>query len=190
MKIYIGPYPRGISVYDITEKVLKIFIKDENTIDKICYRITKSSLGNFICKINSMLKVKRSIKIHRYDTWSMDDTLSHIIHPMLVQLRKTKQGSPSVSDEDVPEYLRDADCPHARWEWILDEMIWAFNEIRENTWEDQYYSGEIDFNLVENVFVQGPNHTHKINKEGLKKHAERIRNGTTLFGKYYQNLWD
>jgi hypothetical protein len=173
--------------------VLKIFIKNEDTIDEISHRIAMSPLGDFISKINGMLKVRRSIKIHRYDTWDMDGTLAHIIHPMLVQLRKTKQGSPIVSDEDVPEHLQDtsdADYHHARWEWILDEMIWAFKEIRENIWEDQYYSGEIDFNLVEKVFVIGSNHTHKVDKEGLKKHAERIRNGTTLFGKYYQNLWD
>ena len=46
------------------------------------------------------------VKIHEYDTWSMDITIALIIHPMLVHLKATKNGSPLVNDDDVPENLR------------------------------------------------------------------------------------
>jgi hypothetical protein len=80
------------------------------------------------------------VKIDRWDTWSMDHTLAHIILPMLKQLDKEKHGAPYTNDEDVPEYLRshmaqpkenewDTDSLHfMRWDWILAEMIWAFEQ--------------------------------------------------------------
>ena len=87
-------------------------------------------------------KQRTSIKIHKYDTWSMDHTLAPIILPMLVQLKATKHGAPFVDNEDVPEELQatkeqideynkggDAVPNHfERWEWVLDEMIWAFEQ--------------------------------------------------------------
>jgi hypothetical protein len=78
------------------------------------------------------------VKIDRYDTWSMDHTLSPIILPMLKQLKEAKHGAPFVDDEDVPEHLRstaapakenewDTDANHfARWDWAMSEMIFAF----------------------------------------------------------------
>jgi hypothetical protein len=46
------------------------------------------------------------VRIDRWDTWSMDDTLAPIILPMLVQLKETKHGAPIVDDEDVPKELK------------------------------------------------------------------------------------
>ena len=46
------------------------------------------------------------VHIDRWDTWSMDYTLAHIVLPMLRQLKETKHGSPEVDDADVPEELR------------------------------------------------------------------------------------
>jgi hypothetical protein len=51
-------------------------------------------------------KQKTSIKIHKWDTWSMDHTLAPIILPMLVQLKETKHGAPMVDMKDVPKELR------------------------------------------------------------------------------------
>ena len=48
---------------------------------------------------------KTRIKIHNYDTWSMDETLAPIILPMLKQLKETKHGAPAVEFKDVPEEL-------------------------------------------------------------------------------------
>jgi hypothetical protein len=112
-----------------------------------------------------------SVHIDRYDSWSADHTLALIILPVLKQLQATKQGSPFVKNEDVPEELHSDEADawevdehfHARWNWVLNEMIWAF---------DQIVSEEIDNNFEDVAY-------HK-----------RLSNGLLLFGKYYQNLWD
>ena len=50
------------------------------------------------------------VKIDKWDTWSMDRTLSDIILPMLKQLKKDKHGAPFVDDEDVPTDLQSWNC--------------------------------------------------------------------------------
>ncbi len=127
---------------------------------------------------------RTSIKIHKYDTWSMDNTLAPIILPMLVQLNATKIGAPIVDMKDVPKELRatkkelsvyskggETDPKHfERWDWILDEMIWAFEQKCRDDWMENY-----DYN--------------KWDSEGVKAHQDRMSNGFKLFGKYYENLW-
>jgi len=160
------------------------------------------------------------VKIDYYDTWSMDHTLSPIILPMLKQLQATKHGAPFVDDEDVPEHLRstapgardkcenewDTDDNHfKRWDWALDEMIFAFECKIDDSWQDAFREGEHDILWIpvdkdgnevpkgEHKHYQmgkGPNDTYKCDYEGMKKVEERIQNGFRLFGKYYQALWD
>ena len=153
------------------------------------------------------------VKIDRHDTWSMDHTLANIILPMLKQLRDNKHGAPNVDDEDVPEELKstsaspkenewDIDDNHfKRWDWVLDEMIFAFEHKNDDTWQEAFTSGVIDNKSVacewdENgkakmfKMVDGPNNTYKCDYEGMKVVEDRIQNGFRLFGKYYQNLWD
>lgn len=157
------------------------------------------------------------IKIDRWDSWSMDYTLSPIILPMLKQLKANKHGSPFVDDEDVPEQLRSTAAPpkeneydtdanhHARWDWVMDEMIFAFTCKVDDSWEDAYRSGEIDFVSVpvdrdgnevpkgEHTYYRmdrGPKDTYVCDYDGMRKVEERIQNGFRLFGKYYQGLWD
>ena len=154
------------------------------------------------------------VKIDKWDTWSMDSTLSIIILPMLKQLNATKHGAPTTDDADVPEGLRSTDAPpkenewdvdenwFKRWDWIMDEMIWTFEQKQPDCdWEHQYYSGVHDtsFRAIEwdadgkallHEQVKGPNDTFKVDREGMDKHQDRINNGMKLFGKYYQGLWD
>ena len=165
-------------------------------------------LHNFLIWIES--KKKRTIKVHidRWDTWSMDDTLAHIILPMLVQLKATKHGAPYVDLEDVPKELHgkkltkkqkeqgDVDDKHfERWDWVLDEMIFAFDSKVNDGWEEQFETGESDlqWKTLEggmSQMIRGPNDTKEYDWEGRKKYEERIANGFRLFGKYYQSLWD
>ena len=157
------------------------------------------------------------VKIDYWDTWSMDHTLSPIILPMLRQLKAAKHGSPFVDDEDVPEELRSTNAPpkeneydtdanhHARWDWVMDEMIFAFNCKVDDSWEDAFREGDIDMLWVpvdvdgnevvkgEHRYFQmkdGPNNTYKCDYEGMKVVENLIQNGFRLFGKYYQALWD
>jgi hypothetical protein len=164
-------------------------------------------LYRFLSWIESKKKRKIYVRIDRWDTWSMDDTLAHIILPMLRQLKATKHGSPFVDDEDVPEHLRSTAAPpkendydtddnlHLRWDWVMDEMIFAFENKLDDSWEDQFREGEIDFAFkqLENgmsEMVRSERDTSKVNWEGRKAYAERIQNGFRLFGKYYSGLWD
>jgi len=100
------------------------------------------------------------VEIDPYDTWSLYHNLAYIIHPLLIQLKDNKQGAPFVDDEDVPEHLRstaaapkenewDTDSLHfVRWDWVLDEMIWAFEPKRV---PDEAYK-EFVFDLIQRIF--------------------------------------
>ena len=153
----------------------------------------------------------RYVEIDRYDTWSMDHTLAHIILPMLKQLQETKHGAPFTEDKDVPKELRstsakpkknkwDTDELHfARWDWILNEMIWAFEQKLKDDDESQFYdhSAYLDKDVdtkegMDNWFKdlsEGKSKV-KVDQKGLKAHQKRKANGFRLFGLYYQNLWD
>ena len=150
---------------------------------------------------------KVSVHIDDFDTWSMDHTLSFIIEPMLKQLKLTKHGAPYVDPKDVPKELRPTNKElkllkdgetdskfFERWDWVMDEMIFAF-ESKHNDWEEQFSSGEHDYEWIEldngmHEMVEGPNNTYEIDWEGRQAYQERISNGFRLFGKYYEGLWD
>ena len=180
-------------------------VEDENWVDRPAWadrwadRIEPAC--GWLSRVRRILNPEiRWVKIDRYDTWSMDSTLAHIIHPMLVQLKATKHGAPHTDDDDVPEELRstsaeprenewDIDSHHfARWDWILDEIIWAFAQQLQDDDESEFFdhsnSHELggDFNQrLANI---------KVDHAGLTAHQARKANGFRLFGKYYQNLWD
>ena len=147
------------------------------------------------------------IKIDRYDTWSMDHTLADIILPMLKQLRETKHGAPCTDDADVPEYLRshmaqpkenewDTDSLHfMRWDWILDEMIWAFEQLTKDDAEGQFFDHsayEKDNVPIKDWLADMDNRMSKTkyDREGHAAWNARIDNGLRLFGRYYRALWD
>lgn len=164
----------------------------------------KVHIGKYPKQPNKERKIK--IQIDPWDTWGMDHTLALIIHPMLIQLKNTKHGYPFTDPEDAPhigEGTRENDYDfdsnaEVRWDWILDEMIWAFSQIVDEDADSQFHSGEIDFETKEveingeklYEMVHGPNHTHKFDKEAWEKWSERKNNGLKLFGKYFQALWD
>lgn len=167
-----------------------------------------TKLYDFLSWIHSKKKRKIHVHIDRWDTWSMDETLAFIIHPMLVKLKKEKHGSPNVDDDDVPEHLKSTSAPkkendydtddnhHKRWDWVLDEMIFAFENKLNPDWEYQFTKGEYDYEfevIDENGTSQlkeGSGHTAVTDWEARKAYAKRISNGFRLFGKYYESLWD
>jgi len=138
------------------------------------------------------------VRIDRWDTWSMDHTLAHIVLPMLIQLKATKHGAPWVDDEDVPEELRSTSAPpieneydtddfhFKRWDWVLDEMIWAFEQKCRDHWEDDYYGDYVEDQ--KNGSMAGS--FEWVDHEGQKAHQERMTNGFMLFGKYFESLWN
>ena len=175
------------------------------------WRVTSERPKTWLYKLCNLIDHKRKqtikVQIDPWDTWSMDRTLAHIILPMLKQLKEKKHGAPFTDDEDVPEELRSTACApkenewdtdenhFKRWDWIMDEMIWAFEQKLDDDWESQYRTGEHDsyFERIDGTdyseMKNGPNHTYKCDYEGMKKHEDRMKNGFRLFGKYYNGLW-
>ena len=202
MKVYLSSYRyHWISPYTVLEKVFfwREIDYDEPIIDKWSDRLAPICQG--IQKVFDFFHPKINyVKIDRWDTWSMDHTLSFIIVPMLKQLQATKHGSPLVDDEDAPEELRSTAAPakenewdidenhFKRWDWVLSEMIWAFEQNLDDKSEEKFFDDakwdpkEKDFN--KNL------HKIKIDQVGLKAHHDRKANGFRLFGKYYSGLWD
>jgi len=190
-----------ISPYTVLEKVFfwREIDYDEPIIDKWSDRLTPICQG--IQKVLDFIHPKINyVKIDRWDTWSMDYTLSHIIVPMLKQLKETKHGAPFVDDEDVPEELKSTSAPlkendydtdenhFKRWDWALNEMIWAFEQNLDTNSEEKFFD-HAEWDEKEKDF--GKNlHKIKIDQPGLKAHQDRKANGFRLFGKYYQGLWD
>ena len=215
MKVYLSNYrSHWLSPYTILEKVFfwREIDYDEPVIERWSNRLNPLCVAaqKFLDFVHPKIEY---VKIDHYDTWSMDHTLSHIVLPMLKQLKKDKHGSPLVDDEDVPEELRSTSAPakendwdiddnhFKRWEWVMDEMIQAFECKVDDDWEDQYRSGEHDMNSVPcawdadgkptlYTFEDGPNNTYKCDYDALFAHHKRNANGFRLFGKYYEGLWD
>jgi hypothetical protein len=138
------------------------------------------------------------IKIDYWDTWSMDQTLSPIILIMLKQLKAHKHGYGLVDDEDVPDEIKSTQAPsHESWEWddnaekryeyILNEMIWTFEQLCDLDNDSKFFNHSgVDKSSPFNVQLSQMTY----DKEGYTIHHNRIQNGCRLFGKYFQTLWD
>jgi hypothetical protein len=218
MKVYFSKYRNHwFSPYTICEKLCwwREIDYDEPWVQKVNKILNPICVG--LQKVLDFVHPEiRYVKIDSWDTWSMDNKLTPIILPMLKQLKSSQQGSGYVADEDVPEHLRSTAAPpkenewdtddlwHDRWTWVLDQMIWSFEQL-DTDWEAQFHSGEYDIywektgetsfnsftNKIEGIseMKYGPNHTAKFDLEGYQAHSEQIDVGLRLFGKYFRSLW-
>ena len=226
MKVYIGPHVSWVGPYQLAEKILfwkdKYKINKDNPLESHPDADAIHNLGEKLANIKPLAsfltwlydRKQRKVQIHvdGYDVWNADHTLALIIVPVLKKLKEQKHGCPHVDDKDVPVELRRAAAPalteeqlntghtdslwEARWDWVLDEMIWAFEQHANPEWDEQYYSGESDWVLKPvkgtefKKLDHGPNHTFKVDDKGMQKHRKRMENGRRLFAKYYEALWD
>jgi hypothetical protein len=154
------------------------------------------------------------IKIDPWDTWSLDAALAQIITPALKQLKATAHGYALVDLEDVPEHLQateqedtspqldlwdhipklnpeNLNVAELRWDWVLDEMIWAFEQVNKD-WESEYLNPKSWKRVVreDNTVGWDPGPGYAEASRAMQLHRLRMENGFRLFGKYYQNLWD
>lgn len=209
MKVYINKYRNHwLSPYVILGKVFfwREIEYDEPIIEKWANRLEPFSvkLQDFLDFVHPRIEY---VKIDHWDTWSMDSTLSSIIVPMLKQLKEVKHGAPHVDDEDVPEELKSTSAPPTedydvddnhfkRWDYVMDEMIFAHQSKLDDDWQEQFFTGVADYVHEKDEsgklyqMKEGPNHTQKVDWDGMKAYEARIQNGFRLFGKYYQGLWD
>jgi hypothetical protein len=165
-------------------------------------------IGKYPKNTNKKRKIK--VKIHGFDTYNLDHALALIIVSALKKLKELKHGAPFVDNEDVPEELHssgdvwnDDENWFKRWDYVLDQMIWAFSELMRD-WESDYYSGKSKFQFIpvdevgnkvdkkDAVYFEhkiSDKDTFKVDEEGLEKHRDKINNGLRLFAKYYSALW-
>lgn len=217
MKVYIGPYHHWFQPYRWAKKLLRWWNKVE-----IADRINLAEYENidrFARKnlrwlraiedwVDARYTRKIQIRIDEYDTWSMDNTLSGIILPMLKQLKQTKHGSAMVDDDDVPDELKSTSAEplteaqkatgytdnnvHKRWDWVMGEMIWAFEQIVDDESESQFHS-DADPTEPRNepgLELEEAMRRSKFDVDGYKTWYARKNRGLTLFGKYFEALWD
>lgn len=134
--------------------------------------------ATYLFKLSNKIANFKYIKVHDYDTWNADDTLSSIILPTLIKFKEENVGGPAVDLDDVPSYLHpseeelslleenNTDAKYFdRWNYVLDEMIWTFNHLSKQ-WDEDTYDLEYNYFIV-----------------------NRLKNGLYLFGKYYRSLW-
>ena len=212
MKVIIGPYKNWIGPYQIAE--LLCFwspkVKDEvgiprhkDWVHNFGTWLAENSDGtdSWITKLCNWVDKRRVrqvyVRIDRYDTWGMDNTLAHIILPMLKQLKATKHGSPMVDDFDCPQHLWSTHAKpkenewdtdefwHDRWTYVIDEMIWAFEQELDHNSEHKFYTHP-DPKLPWRQRLEET----QVDEVGLRQHQHRKQRGFQLFGKYYQCLWD
>jgi hypothetical protein len=196
MKVNIGPYKNWIGPHQIAEKVFfwvnrnGAYADDPTVYDRWDYRacdklgdwLASTWVCNFCNWIYSKNNRKIDIRIDPYDTWSMDHTLALIIYPMLVQLKEKNHGyfssdpedAPSIGEGQVTKDLMNDTFSIDRYNWIMDELIWTFDQIANYDDDKTFYDKTTDA------------YDHK----GSKKYNDRIKNGLRLFGKYYRGLWD
>ncbi len=141
---------------------------------------------------------KVEIQIDPWDSWNASHTLSLIALSLIKQLKETKHGSAMVDDEDVPEDIRSTSAApkenewdtdefvHARWEWVLEEIIFALEQYTNDDAESKFYDHS-DVNEEDDLMTQV--RSIKIDREGLEAHQKRVQNGFRLLGLYWTGLW-
>ena len=117
----------------------------------------KVKIGPFPKKGN---RRKIDIQIDKFDTWSFDHTLAHIIYPALLQLKATKHGVPGGLVDDVGgedwssqesfDFYKEThdeswEIAAKKWDVILDKMIWSFQQLADSNYDSKYHHGEAKF---------------------------------------------
>jgi|TARA_R110000850_G_scaffold53852_5_gene128768 hypothetical protein len=203
MRVKIGEYPSRLICNIHTRHMQKKYeglSYDNQTREDYVLEAIEDAVQSVYNVFNWLWYDRRTQKVKvqtdRWDTWSMDHTLAHIVLPMLVQLKRTKHGAHCTDDKDVPKELRSTSAPtkkntwdtddnhFKRWDWILDEMIWAFHQKCRDDWEGDFYEYKDDDTERFGLKLVWED------RAGQKAHQERMTNGFKLFGKYYENLWD
>lgn len=216
MKVFIGPYPEWIGPFQIAKYLMFWKNKEHDSVHKFGEWLaenkdgTDSKLYKFCNWFHEKFNKRTvKIKIHNYDIWSLDSTMNLILLPMFKRLREDKHGSGFIDDEDVPVHLwsnveppKDPDIDnldgkfHERYQWVLDEIIWTLEQEVNDNWEEQYWNKKPELDLDEYPEDKGKTFIPvrwkvegAFDIDGYEKHANRIRNGFRLMGKYWQTFW-
>lgn len=213
MKVKIGKYIHWHNTTGVENKYLEwrhkkysweISDRDHDWIDKTVIKLLdawQTVLHYTINQIQSRRKQKIKVHVDHWDSWNANTTLSHIILPVLEQLRETKQGAPFVDLDDVPKELHGKkltkkqlengevdDKHHERWDYVLDAMIWSFREIsKDMPGEEEFFTGESDI-----VWTKVDVHGNEVNDDHdgmIYYRMDKGPNDTTHFDKEGYNAY-
>lgn len=221
MKVYLGPYSNRFSgqstrdlYYMLRYVKREYFVEDQEKDFFDC--IVEDFIDlyeDFVCPILNRLFLrqrKEKVRIDYYDSWGADHTIALIAHPLLVQLRESKHGTPATEAVDLPEGFDTSDDKHYNgtysqraWDYILGEIIWALHEVANEYPGKEEYHFNSDQLKMESVPLENGLSEIKMNyqkdpskppyyvdRKGEEEYEKRIDNGLRLLGKYFRNLWD
>jgi hypothetical protein len=138
----------------------------------------KIHIGNYT---NGSKPRKINVKIDPWDTHSMDDTLAHVIHPMLVQLAEycgRHGGCAMVDDEDVPIHLREEGE-----DWNAELWV-TWNPARKGSATDKRFRNTNDprIKVVELNWRDNPKFPSKLERDRIRDFTERPDS--------YNHIWE
>jgi hypothetical protein len=217
MKVYLGPYNHWFQPYRWAKKLMRwwygfdksarLNLEQYEKVDEYARNKFKW-LRAIEDWVDARYKRKVKIRVDPYDTWSMDNTLAPIVLLMLKQLKTTKHGSAMVDDDDVPDELKSTSAAplteaqvatghtdnnvHKRWDWVMGEMIWAFEQIVDDEAESQFHSDADPSAPSDDPSISFSESVRRraFDVEAYKVWQARKTRGLTLFGKYFEGLWD
>lgn len=176
----------------------------------------RASIGKFIKHGGR----KIDITVDEFDTWNCDNTLAHLIYPMLCQLRDTNNSVPNEFSDvggESYEYQASFDFYQEsyneafsngidRWQEVLDKMIWSFEQLVHENYSDKYQHGspKVEFEKTDKIYpnsitgkteptyvmVDRDSIENWTDYNGITLAEERIQEGIDLFAKYYRSLWN
>ena len=146
---------------------------------------------------------KNHVVCSERDAWEADWTIAQMVLPLLLQVKKDKQGAPFVDDVYVPEELRSTACApkenkwdtdgnwFKRYEYVLDEIIFAMQEVA-NYYEnepDMYEKVDEEYHetMTEEIDIELKINPHKTVL--YTDYHARVQNGLMLFGVFFTSLW-
>lgn len=136
------------------------------------------------------------VVVESFDLYNADNTIGLIIHPILVAYKDKCTSVFYVDDEDVPDELKtggtdsdfkDFDAGKRKQDWVIDEMIYAFECLGPNSdWEGKYYNFKDGYDTAP---FEKMHLFYEVDEEGLEAAEKRLNNGLRLFGRYCRGLW-
>lgn len=167
--------------------------------------------------IRRFFRPKRYVKVgnrheEAYKLWNMDNTLAEIIYEWLVAFKKAPRNG--ILYSKTVDLIAPREEPvdwekHDDTEWLLDELIWTFDIIRNGgamhspeataLWdaESDKHDYSLDFQKNENGDAVFVSHMWENDEAGrdeyyavVKRVQERVDSGLKLFAEMFEGLWD
>lgn len=195
MFVFLGKYKDKFTIYSLSCLIAKLSGITESALPESFYGLMTSGFDDNEDHVTIFTKTINYIgaKLHTEpikivhvtdrDLWSADNLMATVIVQVLKKYRATdRQGAPYVRLFDVPDDLLpttleefenqldgDADTKFfKRWDYVIDEMIYAFEYITKNN--DSHIEDEND------IYYSNA------------QNRERCNNGLMLFARYFQNI--